>query len=83
LFKTLENGGGRSPPNPKKKPQLGQNSHVTKKTPNLQYLANPTLLGQNNSITSFKTLENGGVGHFKTFKTYNNEPLMPSSIRPS
>jgi hypothetical protein len=29
-------------------------------------------IGNNNSTNSFKTLENGGVGHFKTFNTYHN-----------
>jgi hypothetical protein len=42
------------------------------KTPNLIYLANMTLLSKNNFTTSFKTLENGGVDHFKTFNMYHN-----------
>jgi hypothetical protein len=73
-FKKLENGGGRSSPNPKKKIAIGSKWPCNPKTRNLLYLPNPTLFGKNNSTTSFKTLENGGVGHFKTFKIYNNYP---------
>jgi hypothetical protein len=66
--------GGRSSPNPPKKTAIGPKCPCNPKTPNLPYLENPTLLGKNNSTTSIRTLENGGVGHFKTFKIYNNDP---------
>ncbi len=42
------------------------------KTPNLQYLANPTLLSKNNTTINFRTDENGGIDHPKTFKLINN-----------
>jgi hypothetical protein len=42
------------------------------KTPNLIYLGNLTLLSKNNLTTSFKTLENGRLGQFKTFNMYHN-----------
>jgi len=71
MFKNLINGG-RSPPNPKTKSTTRSKCPCNQKTPNLQYLANPPLLGQNNSTTSFKTLENGGVGHFKTLNMHHN-----------
>jgi hypothetical protein len=71
-FRTLENGGGRSSPNIKKKTPIRSKSPSNTKTPNFIYLANLTLLSKNNSTTSFKTLENGGVGHFKTFNMYHN-----------
>ncbi len=66
--------GGRSSLNPKRKTAIGSKCPCNPKTRNLLYLPNPTLFGKNNSTTSFKTLENGGVGHFKTFKIYNNYP---------
>ncbi len=72
-IRTLENGGGRSSPNPKNKTVIGSKCPCNPKTPNLPYLENLTLLGKNNSTTSIKTLENGGVGHFKTFKIYNSD----------
>jgi hypothetical protein len=59
-FITLENGGGRSFQNPKNKTTIGSKCPCKPKTPNLQYLPNPTLLGNNNPTNSFKTLENGG-----------------------
>jgi len=55
-----------------KKTTIGSKCPCNPKTPNLQYLPNPTLLSNNNPTNSFKTLENGGVGHFKTFNTYHN-----------
>jgi hypothetical protein len=64
--------GGRSSPSPKKKIAIGSKCPCNPKTPNLQYLPNPTFLGKNNFTNSFKTLENGGVGHFKTLDTYHN-----------
>jgi hypothetical protein len=64
--------GGRSSPNPKNKIAIGSKCSCNPKTPNLQDLPNPIFLGHNNFTNSFKTLENGGVGHFKTFNTYNN-----------
>jgi hypothetical protein len=51
---------------------MGTKCPSNKKTPNLLYLANLTLLSKNNFTTSFKTLENGGAGHFKTFNMYHN-----------
>jgi hypothetical protein len=74
MFKTLENGGVGHLQIRKKKGNLGQKAHVTQKPPNLLYLANPTFFGETNSITSFKTLENGGVCPFKTFKMFHNDP---------
>jgi hypothetical protein len=55
-----------------KKTAMGSKCPSNTKTPNLLYLANLTLLSKNNFIISFKTLENGGVGHFKTFNIYHN-----------
>jgi hypothetical protein len=66
--------GGRSSPNPKKKTAIGSKCPCNPKTPNPLYLRNPTILGINNSTNSFKTLENGRVHDFKTFKIYNNYP---------
>jgi hypothetical protein len=51
---------------------MGSKCPSNTKTPNLLYPANLTLLSKNNFTTSFKTLENGGVGHFKTFNMYHN-----------
>jgi hypothetical protein len=51
---------------------MGTKCPSNTKTSNLLYLANLTLLSKNNFTTSFKTLENGGVGHFKTFNMYHN-----------
>jgi hypothetical protein len=64
--------GGRPLLNPKKKTTIGSKCPCNPKTPNLQSPPNPTLLGNNNPTNSFKTLENWGVGHFKTFNTYHN-----------
>ncbi len=74
--------GGRSLQNPKKKTIMNSKCPCNPKTQNLEYLTNHTLLGENKPTTSIRTLENVGVGHLETFKFYNNEPLMPSSIRP-
>jgi hypothetical protein len=70
-FTTLENGGVGHLQIPKKT-AIGSKCPCNPKTPNLQYLANPTFLGNNNYTISFRTLENGGVGLFKTFKINNN-----------
>jgi hypothetical protein len=51
---------------------MGTKCPSNTKTPNVIYLANLTLLSKNNFTTSFKTLENGGVGHFKIFNMYHN-----------
>jgi hypothetical protein len=59
-------------PNTKKRTAMGSKCSSNTKTPNLLYLANFTLLSKTNSTTSFKTHENGGVGHFKTFNMYHN-----------
>jgi len=74
--------GGGSPQNPKKKIIIKSKCPCNPKTRNLEYLMNHTLLGENKPTTSIRTLENGGVGQLETFKFYNNEPSMPSSIRP-
>jgi hypothetical protein len=72
VFTSLESEhlkmGGRSSPNPKKKIAIGSKCPCNPKTPNLLYLANPPLNTKNNFTISFKTLENGGVGHLKTPK---------------
>jgi hypothetical protein len=64
--------GGRSFPNIKNNTAIRSKCPLNTKTPNLLYFANLTLLNKNNSTTSFKTLENGGVGHFKNFNMYHN-----------
>jgi hypothetical protein len=71
-FRTLENGGVGHLQILKKKTAIRSKCPSKTKTPNLVYLENLTLLNKNNSTTSFKTHENGGVGHFKTFNMYHN-----------
>jgi hypothetical protein len=51
---------------------MGSKCPSNTKTPNLLYPVNLTFLSKNNFTTSFKTLENGGVGYFKTFNMYHN-----------
>jgi hypothetical protein len=65
-------GGVRLSSNIKKKTAIRSKCPSNTKTPNLLYLANLTLLSKNNSTNNFKTLENGGVGQFKTFNMYHN-----------
>jgi hypothetical protein len=72
MFRNLIIGGVGHLQIPKKRTTIRSKCPCNQKTPNFQYLANPTLLGQNNSTTSFETLENGGLGHFKTFNMYHN-----------
>jgi hypothetical protein len=64
--------GGWSSPNILKIIAMGSKCPSNTKTPNVIYLANLTLLSKNNFTTRFKTLENGGVGHLKTFNMYHN-----------
>jgi hypothetical protein len=58
--------GGRSLQNLKKRPNFGGDIHVTlnpkpKKIANVLYLSNLTIFNKTKSVTSFKTLQNGGV----------------------
>jgi hypothetical protein len=71
-FKTLENGGVGHLQIPKKNTAMGSKCRCNPKTPNLLYLPNPKLLAKNNFTISFRTHENGGVGHLKTFKFFHN-----------
>ncbi len=59
-------------PKPKKKIAIGSKCPCNPKTPNLQYLPNPTLLDKNNSTNSFKTLENGGGGGGRSLKKFKH-----------
>jgi hypothetical protein len=72
LLKTLENGRVGHLQIPKKKLKIRLKCPFNPKTPNPQYLPNLTLLRKNNTTTSFRTYENGGVGHLETFKFINN-----------
>jgi hypothetical protein len=71
-FRTLENGGVAHLQISKKN-YTHVKMPIKHKNPKSHiYLATLTLLSKNNLTTSFKTLENGGVGHFKTFNMYHN-----------
>jgi hypothetical protein len=72
LFKTLENRGVGHLQIPKKKTKIRSKCPCNPKTPNHVYLANLTLFCKTNFTISFKTLENGGLGHLETFKFFNN-----------
>jgi hypothetical protein len=71
-LKHFKMGGARPPPNIRKNTAIRSKCPSNIKTRNFLYLANLAFLSKNNSTTSFKTHENGGAEHFKTFKMYHN-----------
>jgi hypothetical protein len=72
LVENTSKWGGRPPPNIRKNTAIRSKCPLNIKTRNFLHLANLALLSKNNSTTSFKTHENGGVSPFKTFNMYHN-----------
>jgi hypothetical protein len=57
----------------KKKGQNNVKVQWNKKIANILYLPNLTIFSQNKSVTSFKTLQNGGFGQDGMQKTLNTK----------
>jgi hypothetical protein len=58
----------------KKKGQNNVKVQWNKKIANILYLPNLTIFSKNKSVTSFKTLQNGGVRPDGIQKTLKNKP---------